>query len=282
MKNSLAIILVAILGIGCGFGAYYIINDMKGDIPKQEETNNQTEQEGDGLNQTELVKSLHKSLITNDNFFGFYFKDKTTIETISDDAMMLYVLSNMVKEKNINDMLYNDDFVTFNPNAKVATQSEINDYVKKQFNTNREFKLKISQLESIGLVLNGVTVCILSDGYYCGEVGMSGERIGTYSELEKYEISKDNKYIYIYDKAIIYNEGVGDGISLYATNYSVVENYYSSENQINLPGTENYDPNKTIEQYFNKYESKLNTFKHTFKKASDGKYYWYSSEIVSE
>ena len=27
---------------------------------------------------------------------------------------------------------------------------------------------------------------------------------------------------------------------------------------------------------------KFNTFKHTFKKASDGKYYWYSSEIVNE
>ena len=35
-------------------------------------------------------------------------------------------------------------------------------------------------------------------------------------------------------------------------------------------------------EYFNDNLDKFNTYKHIFKKASDGKYYWYSSEIVNE
>lgn len=33
---------------------------------------------------------------------------------------------------------------------------------------------------------------------------------------------------------------------------------------------------------FNELDNKLNTYKTTFKKADDGKYYWYSSEIVNK
>jgi hypothetical protein len=43
---------------------------------------------------------------------------------------------------------------------------------------------------------------------------------------------------------------------------------------------ESYDV--AAQDYFDNNLDKFNTYKHTFKKASDGKYYWYSSEIVNE
>ena len=280
MKKGLMAIIGILLGFGCLVGMYFVFSDIG-----TENVDPIDPFATVALEDQTLRDSLYSVITTNDKFFGFYFKEKTTIDTISNEDMLVYVLENMVKEKNHNQEFYAGDFTpeNVNPSAKIATQAEINTYIRTKFNVDKEFKL--NDLKGIGegsIPLNDVNECgKVNENYYCGNVSKSGGSLGVVNKLEKAEITNNQEYIYLFDKAMIYLEW--EGMGLYKTNFNITSSGFSPSEEIYMCGIDNNcDPNKTMDDYFKEYESELHTFKHTFKKAPDGKYYWYSSEIVSE
>ena len=72
---------------------------------------------------------------------------------------------------------------------------------------------------------------------------------------------------------------------MYLTNELISEgdnktHIYTSSNKTEDIGSEKTD--EKVSQLYKKYESKLKTYKHTFKQREDGSYYWVSSEQVNQ
>ncbi len=111
-----------------------------------------------------------------------------------------------------------------------------------------------------------------NDCYYLSEIegGGKGTSIKTYSEIQKVE--KDQESIYIYDKFIYV-----DYTNFDTTSGDSKIHIYTSADKTEELGTET--SLTTTKELFEKYENKLKTYKHTFKKAENGSYYWLSSEI---
>lgn len=91
--------------------------------------------------------------------------------------------------------------------------------------------------------------------------------------------------IYIYDKYVhlVNVENIVNGVDYYASTYDI---YSASDKKVKLASKVDCEENNLygedtigiIEKFLNQ---ELVTFKHTFKKASDGSYYWYSTEPIN-
>ena len=243
------------------------------------DNNINTENETLDINNT-LVKLLYGYVLkSDDSKFSFawqtdqepasFYKDtKTTYSSLSNIEKMLIVLKNYkeseVKEvfkTQVNDIIdttYIHDIVKVYENIDEKAVDIFN-----QSNNNWEDHYKGCSAD-----LN-----YKNNNYYLSEYdgGGKGTSICTYSEIQKVE--KDQDYIYIYDKFIYVDSSkldVNEGDSKI--------HIYTSSNETNDIGSESSYPTSTKELY-KKYEDKLETYKHTFKKAENGSYYWLSSEI---
>lgn len=110
--------------------------------------------------------------------------------------------------------------------------------------------------------------CIYNNGKYRYSVGGgSGETIENVRKIE--EAYEEDNNIYIIDKymALIYKDE--QPIKIY-TNSECKEIIDKIDN---IPNIEDFK-NDAIKKY------KLKTYKHTFKKNSNGKFYWYSTEPI--
>lgn len=110
---------------------------------------------------------------------------------------------------------------------------------------------------------------------YCYPGGGYGYYTYGFSKIE--EARQDENYIYIYD-TFIYAEDVLELTDMYTIFYiNSTKSLKIGEDQlvgVFIP----FELDDTIE-LISKYEDKLNTYKHTFRKNADGEYYWISTEI---
>ncbi len=86
-----------------------------------------------------------------------------------------------------------------------------------------------------------------------------------YSDLQRAEQEGEN--IYLYD-IFLWGDEEDDGKIHY---------YTSSSENLKIDSTDAYESSR--EKLMTQYKSKLNTYKHTFKKSENGDYYWVSTEI---
>ena len=76
---------------------------------------------------------------------------------------------------------------------------------------------------------------------------------------------------------LLFNGGaVPDNNSFYYVYYKNGKKLETNKEYKEKDGTWNF------EAIFEDFNNEINTFKHTFKKAENGNYYWYSSEVVKE
>lgn len=199
---------------------------------------------------------------------SFYKDTKTTYESLSEMEKVLAVLRSYriseVKQvyksqlKNILNIDYMHDYVSIYENIDQKTKAIFN-----QTNSNwKNYTGCSGQLD------------YKNNCYYLSEFdgGGKGTSISAYAELQKAE--KDKEFIYIYDKYIYVD----------STNYDIGEgdskiHIYTSADETDDIGIESEYSIK-INELYKKYENKLKTYKHSFKKAEDGSYYWYSTEPV--
>ena len=287
-----------------GFASWHLMNSLRGN--DSNETSSSIDEKEEKENTKELDDKQAKaytSLTTIDKSYGFYFNEDVSIDKISDYNMIKYALNNYVKENNISlesDLVclefeaeYCDD-VTF-PTVKSDTISK---YLKDKFNTSRNFSLTPDNVPDQYIDSEEYVVMPIHDGfcnynfskkvYSFGTIATGGMYRKIHTKL--YKTEEDGDKLYFYDKAFVEETGQGY-ISLMTYLFdesSVNDNEFFSydtedskkHKEINIvkeDGTKIYSVN--VDYIFEKYDDKLTSYKHTFKKVN-GNYYWVSSEIV--
>ena len=240
------------------------------------------------LSEEEVIK-LHDSLITKDKEYGLYFNSKVMLDNISADDFIPYVVLNYASDNNIKyDALYgyNADVDKYIVEGTQYEKSEIDKYANEEYNLNKELTLlKDENSDYASMWLYNSKKQLVYDTmnrvYYFVSVGYDSGTITVASKLLKYEQNSDE--LYIYDKFVAcgdYMEGKGCSLSM----SDIDDNKYFIESDSRTGKVINIDDAKNInaDYVINNMINKLKMYKHTFKKTSDGKYYWYSSEIVNE
>ena len=237
----------------------------------------------------EEVKELHKNLVSVNKVKGFYFKDKVTIDTVTPEQLLPYILLNYAKEKGIDDFTRDLQCHLYQVNCEHGqpysiNKADIDNYIKSTFNTTRVFTINDSDTHMLGINTASYVYDKDENKYYLGMIpGGTIDNFLIYTKFIKYEQENDN--VYIYDNAFIasdscYLNSIDSSSPFLGVNgcYSGGAMELSPEDQIKNEQAASYAKKK--DSIFIDYESNINTYKHTFKKASNGNYYWYSSEIV--
>ena len=232
----------------------------------------------------ELVEKLYGYVLKSDNFdhcfawqnnlepASFYRKTKVTYEDLSDIEKTIVVLEN-----------YTDSEIKIVDKAKLkgvienidSVYNDVRVFEKLSEKSNEIFNQTITKWNEYDGLAGALEY--KDDNYYL--IGYDGGGKGTsiigYSKLQKAE--KDEENIYIYDKFMYVD----------STNMDLNENdskihIYTTSDKAKDVGQEKdivWGNDQNLEKYYEKYENELNTFKHTFKKAENGNYYWLSTEI---
>ena len=245
----------------------------------------------------EEVLDLESSLLINGGYYGLYFNKKVTIDNINSFAFSKYVFNKYVYDK---DIVIND-----NNREVVITQSDLNNYVKEKFNTDREFVYNdngnvVSQIYPNDKGCGMAAVTYKQGKYYIESSGWSLGAAATKAKLVRYEQHDD--YVDIYDKFVSCSADTGNfgcdkafylnrssnGVpnELIFVDHSGVA-YDRNKNKVIPNGAKYFNIKKSpnfvdFDSFFKDFNSRLNTYKHTFKKGADGNYYWYSSEVVNK
>lgn len=265
------------------------ISNLENSTTQNNQSNNTTIERKDEIVSlsvnNDLVQKLYGYILKSDDFVydfawqngmepaSFYRKSKVTYSDLSDMEKTLIVLKNYnnneVKSENKSSLKNIIDTTYIHDTVKIY--ENINDKAYKIFNQSNSnwnnYKGCSGALE------------YKNNNYYLTEFDGGGKgtsEVG-YAEIQKAE--KDENYLYIYDKYIYVD----------STNMDIGEkdkkvHIYTTADKMNDIGTETeeiWGSDSTIEQLYQKYENQLKTFRHTFKKAEDGSYYWLSSEIYN-
>lgn len=178
----------------------------------------------------------------------------------------------------------------------------IDKYIKDHFSTDRDFIYKERMFIQTKNNFLDVSYNASKKEYYLTIPHRGGDITTVDSKFISFE--ENNNEVVITDKAVVcFADESGTGCS---KNIYVDSNHSDDNTTLFAQGNNGkvYDKNYKIisdgNKYFGKFDeskknynynfdlifenfnSELNTYKHTFKKAADGKYYWYSSEIVKE
>jgi len=294
---SIICVLVAVIS---GYVTYSILeekynNDESVDVG----TNNSESINGSKIDvDFTYITELHDSLVI-DNVYGFYYAKKISITDNNESDLIGYGLSKYIEDNNIKlgsgEKYFEDNVVEEFDGVVLAkiSKTDFNNYMHEKFNTDVNYDLPLSY--GIGGHY-GFEFFDRYDGYGNGftstennwEVyyfGMGGSEQYLKNKIINYEAYEN--YIYIYDKMVYcsaYTAYSGCQSLINGLHFDVIDcsQFDEDGNTISsCPLDEEYPSLEELSEYaFNNLNDKLNTFKHTFKKGTDGKYYWYSSEMV--
>ncbi len=245
---------------------------------------------------------LYDVLLTGSKEYGFYLNKDVSIDNISTEEILTYALEDYITENNVwmNGIIECAGEEKGSEWCAGMMPSSINknlldEYIKNKFNTSKTFTLTANYNGVVNGYNTGEYIYDpYEQVYYVGHASKSG---GAREIIRKFIKSKeDENNIYIYDKAFycIYDMGFvcssqisneypqeSDAL-VYYDDYEKIDENKKYDDLIISKDTNEYETvNIEInsEYVFKKYKNKINTYKHTFKKGIDGKYYWYSTEI---
>ena len=198
---------------------------------------------------------------------SFYKDNKTTYSSLNNMTKVVDVLKNAGVPKAITDENEKNSIInnsSMSNSGAYVSDVEVYENVQSVANSLFENPNDIKWETYIGLATQ---LEYINGNYYAfhGQGGGRGTVEYGYSVMTKAEQAGD--YVYIYDKFVWVNETDENNIKVYTTS--------DETNQIGTESSHSDSGNYLL----NKYDSSLNTFKHTFKKASDGTYKWISTEI---
>lgn len=260
----------------------------------------------------EVKKELFDNLLTPSEEYGLYFGKSVTIETVDDDDLLSFAFEKYVFDKKIDlnaeaNCVIDEEFDCSESGDDLITVSkkDIDEYIKKEFNTQRVFTPKNSYDPDgslshimIGTINGHGTGRYFYDSkketYYLGLMASSGSGQSYNHKLVKTEVEDDK--VYIYDKFLYCLE---DELSGYYPICGPKPEEYEVDTALLAIGLDDsgeiideakYKNKELVEDndgvlrvnydyIFKQYDSQLDTYKHTFK-IVDGNYYWVSSEVV--
>jgi hypothetical protein len=275
----LIVLLLGVVGYICydkGVFDELIEKDKPVEEPKKEE-----------LSEEEVMK-LHDSLIIGDTEAALYFDKNVSIGSMTDE-LVEYLITKYGDENHWKDKL--DEYMSAHNNTldasdsgfdKVATvsKSTIESMLKDLTNVTKTLDIKNGKI--YGYRAWSVKYVLNDDAFNLSAGTVGAEYGGLKSKMIKYEQNGDN--LYIYDKVVTCH--VSQTFGCYNGSTSRKDGYFVTVQQDakikNDTDNYSYDSVVNYDYIFDKYSDSLTTYKTTFKKVSDGKYYWYSSETVNE
>ncbi len=308
MKSKKSLVIIVILSVLLLSLIGYVVYD------KLYAKDNEIIEEEKEVISKQLVDSLYDNLLVGkyeNKKFGFYYDKKVTIDDIPDNELLRFIATEYSIEKGLRFNVYNnvhfdstkakyyhyDDeedkkvFDSDDSNSKsIVSKTELEKLIKEKFNVDRTINVK-----------DGLTVYLSPNTTQRAHYKASNKSFYFYDmkndainwsyvgrKFLNYKVSGDN--LYIYDKAVVCCDYYGCAKSY--TNYDdsdvifnydeeILFNYNNQEEKMN-----NYVKNYNVEDSIFEWDIDkiindfdVNTFKHTFKKDSNGYYYWYSTEI---
>ena len=289
-KNNKGLIITIIILIILFLGATCYICYDKGCFDKLLGKNelNQEEKNKDNKLSEEEIMNLYNSLVTPNKDYGLFFDRNISIEQINAYNLMPYIMGNYINDQNIDVSKYDYLSTADNSSLKNALSIEknkIDEYIKNKFNINREFVLEENEEDkgySYSELLDGMAyIYNFNDNKYY--VGSRADGLGSNVVYSKYLRSEqDGDNLYIYTKAFVF--------TWYESGMTIFNSIlYSPDNEQDYLKSVILDRN--LDKYlvnnesvnedlvFKDFDQKINTYKQTFKRKADGKYYWFSSEI---
>ena len=280
--STIVIILLIIIILGLVGYIYYSSNITSKETKKADNTIERTEEET--VISDSLISSLLDLVPYYDNVFGAedekkdlvpYYKDKYVVSDIDDELLIFEAYNYAVNSGEIN-VQEKGDFQTGVGSGKCISISDLNKYLKKNYNTtivgeSKEFG--VPELGTAGsFYMTSEDICLVPQ-----ESGM------TYS----YITSKTNKVEYNNEDIIVYTSVLFNYFSEVDTcgdDWCINHTIYSDAAYKNVleKQKEKTEGLSTIdaEKLFKKYYGQAAKYKHTFKPNDDGGYYWYSTEKV--
>ena len=218
-------------------------------------------------------------MVCGDSSTKYYLCDKETNKAVSEDKVKNNTLSKDVVDNYIKENFGTDrDFVI---DGKIVSIG--NTRYEAYYNSVKEEYYLVNPPRSFSD--NSVkSVMTKSEQTTNDEIVIFDKFVSCWSEVGNYECSK------VLYTSLAEEEKAGNANKLfYAGSDENGELKFFDNNNKVISGGEKYLKLNTEEYYefnydsiFSDFDSNLNLFKHTFKKADDSKYYWYSSEIVKE
>ena len=212
---------------------------------------------------SELVKKLYNYIPAfNENRIqnNAYQTKKVTKETLDNKVLLAYAFKNLKLSE-----------------SDKTTVVENGEKIEGWYTFNAE-KLHEKEKEMYGNAISDESFeigygqgCTYSNGKYSfSSGGGSDEWMVNVRTITK--ANKENDMLYIEDKYIVSKEKENK-LALYTASDS-------NEKLVVMDGSNYTDDDTLIKEIQSKYENKMTTYKHTFKKNSDGSYYWYSTEPI--
>lgn len=315
-RKKLIIIFSIVVGLLLvGFGSYFVIDKYfsKDDVVDKNDANQSSDETNVGNNDNdevtedenefdsthvvkdetddEFINSLYRQIRTENKEYGFYFDKDVTVESISTDYLLPYLLNDYADQEeydwsgNVQLILLGEEAgapISEIDKIERVSKKQLEQYFKEKYNFEKVFDFSSIDKDSLYYYdknyltfnFNNCRTAVYSmndEMFYFGRVGRTCGNAEIYNEFISYEMI--NNEVYIYDTmTYCYNE-----TGIFSCHYSVFGN---SIYNYNYDYVKNLDD---IMQYvFDNYGDKLNKYKHTFKLGSDGEYYWYSTEIVND
>ena len=238
--------------------------------------------EKEDITDQDIAKTLHDSLIANDNT-GLYYQDKITPAKSDDVRFIRFALVSYVNEKSIK-LPNNICGAPSDDTSIYITKEDFNSYVNKKYNTSIKYDLPLynaSNTDSNIYVLYPKYTFESYEGKWA--ITCNGEDDGAISsKMTKAE--KEGEYIYIYDKAAYCSgNGMYNGCSKYIDSDDVVVECdectdSDCKKDTICPGSNGSSTLKNMAETIVDRSDSLATFKHTFKQVN-GEYYWISTEV---
>lgn len=295
-SNKGLIVLVVILSILLIGATSYICYDKF--MVKEEPVNNDSK-EIEKLSEEEVMK-LHDSLVFEHE--SMFNNRSVDINSITADEIMPYVLKQYSVEKNIdfqsdknticiseadNKINFFDSISKKNiekDNVFSVSKEEIDNYLKTLFNTDRVFEIDNFSYFGFGDGNRNIYFYSKDDNKFYLGISCQGDAFTMDINSKFLNFEQDNDIVEIYSKVIkclggvvCSNTGKAEGKYVSSKDFSYQNDEgFVQDTEFNKDSSINYD------YLYEKYSDVFNTYKTTFKKADDGKYYWYSTEIVNE
>lgn len=249
-------------------------------IPVNINTTSDTDIEKNSVDiNSELVKQLYKMVIVEDSIkTSLYTNSKVTAKDLDKNDILIKALDEVRKcEYDSEGNVTNDVDVKFTPEDLKEKVIELYgaDYVK-------DYKGHIDESAYGGWHYDSVSNTYIPEG---GVSGCFSDNINISESLPVVKVTKDENNIYMYTEMYFSTSGFGN-TSVYA-NYSDYENSISigSQQSDNVPYTR-FEGSLEYDNLFNyfkdRYPNIIYTYKHTFKKNTNGTYYWVSTEPLTK
>ena len=242
-SRGLIVLVVILILIVLGLGGYLVYDKV---LSKEEPKNEQIQEEPQEEQEKLSVLEVEELLKTLPDSFYYDKQDVWNGQLVTIDNIDHKVLLSKAH-----------DYI-IESNDKITTET-LQNKIKELYNIT-----EIKHQDFLGYKYE--------NGEYTTQRGIGGPGMVTMTKLIDYNIDKG---------VLSINEKVGFstcGADCYIT---TKQTYNESDILKKIEITEDLNINDSTE-YFENNLDKFTTYKHIFKKASDGKYYWYSSEIVNE